>query len=54
MVKDDHRPLGERQRGEGVGDRVDGEVALGLLGGLRTGIGDVSKQIELSRRPGRG
>ena len=37
MVKDHHCPLGERQRGQRVGDRVDGEVALGLRGGLRAG-----------------
>ena len=46
VVQDHHCPLGERQRGQGVGDRVDGEVALGLRGGLRAGIGHIREEIQ--------
>ena len=54
MVQDDHRPLRERQCGQGVGDRVDGEVALGLSRGFRARVGYVFEQVEGVGVPGRG
>ncbi len=45
-MQDHHCPLGERQRGQGVGDRVHGEVALGLRGGLRAGVGHIREEIQ--------
>ena len=39
MVQHHHRALRERQRGERIGHRVDGEVALGLRGRARDRVG---------------
>ena len=44
MVQDDHRPLRERQCGQGVGDCVDGEIPFGLSGGPAPGSADSSSR----------
>src|SRR5258708_24360737 len=46
VVQYNHDTLGERQRCESVGDRVGGEIALGLRCGLGAVAGYVTEEIE--------
>ena len=54
MVQDHHRALGERQRGQGVGNRAGSEVALGLRRGPGAGVGCLLQEVREVRRRGRG
>ena len=54
VMKDDHHALRERQREQRVGDRVDGEVPLGLGRGFRGRVGDVRQEVERAGCPGLG
>ncbi len=52
MVKDYHHPLRKRQGEQGVGDRVDGEIALGLARRAPSAeSATVGQQVERAGRP---
>jgi hypothetical protein len=54
VVQHHDRALGERQRGQGTGDRVHGQVALSLQGGLTVRIGDVVQEVGVGGGPAAG
>jgi len=54
VVQDHDRALRERQCGQSVGNRVHGQVPLGLRGGPGDGIGDFIEEIRQFSGPAAG